>query len=213
MAIVPRWARAKVRQAKQRRKKAYISKSVTQQPTTQISAYKDQMGREVTYRETIGYRGHLASLGQVLSTPDYTGGLVRVHREFVPETIWHGYPVEWVAFLSCFDRVPDDQLPPLVALNRKRKKEWQSTIKGQGKDRTHCMVVADGNVRHIYCFIEGTHAYFVYLDKQRNKAYKSEVYTSMHAQFVIEQSHKGHISLEKTVTWLEVVSTPELSAS
>lgn len=213
MAPVPKWARAKVRQTKQRRKKAHINRSVTQQPTTQISAYKDQMGREVTYRETIGYRGHLASLGKTISNPDYEGGLVRVHQQFLPETKWHGYPAEWVAFLSCFDRVPDDQLPPLVALSRKRKKEWQSVIKGQGKDRTHCVVVAEGSTRHIYCFIESTRAYFVFLDKQRQQAFKSEVYTSDHARFVIEQSQKGHISLEKVITWLEVVSIPESSAT
>lgn len=199
MPIIPRWARAKVRTAKSRRKSTLNKRAKDVAPLA-------------TDLDIVAYRKRVRSYATIDSLTN-AGDLITQQGHPAIETKWHGYPVEWVAFLSCFDKVPDDLLPPLVALSRKRKKEWQSAIKGQGKDRTHCLVVAEGSTRHIYCFIEGTRAYFVYLDKQRQQAYKSEVYTTMHAQFVIEQSHQGRISLEKVITWIETVSLPESSAS
>lgn len=187
MTVVPRWARAKVLTAKRRRRSTLLSKTKTQRPLMQTMTFSDEYGAIISYRDHV--------------RPNKQEDTTRADV-----TRWHGYPTEFVAFLSCFDKVPDDQLPPLVAVTRRRKIEWQSTLRGQGKAHTICMTVSVGSLRHIFCFLSGKTAFFVWLSKSQGKARRSADVPASFAQFIVSEVQRNVLyPIEKTLTWVETV--------
>lgn len=124
----------------------------------------------------------------------------------VEQSRWHGYPSSYVVFLSCFDKVPDDQLPPLVAMARKRSELHKAT---GDREYATCLPFYTGSSVHIFCMLSARTAYYVLVNFAEMTAKKSAVLTSDFARMIFTDYRDRPIrEFVPLLRWVETVTIP-----
>lgn len=92
--------------------------------------------------------------------------------------------------LEKYEGVPDERVPPLIAVMRKRREVVQTDWKRQVQIRQYCFIVLPGKVHRVYCFVQGTMAFFVEEDLVLNRLRCSYAYTADIARAIAMDERK-----------------------
>jgi len=110
--------------------------------------------------------------------------------------------------LDAYAGIPDERVPPLIAVMRKRRELSTTDWKRQVETRQYCFIVLPGTKHKIYCFVEGLMAFFVEEDLTRMRLRRSYDFQSETARMIARDENK----LLK-LRWKESFEIPDQAAS
>lgn len=92
--------------------------------------------------------------------------------------------------LEFYAGVPDDRVPPVIAVMRRRRSLSSEDWKRQVETRQYCFLAKPGRLSKIYCFVSGRMAFFVKEDWIRNTISQSRDMTSEYAQMLCQDEQR-----------------------